>query len=320
MKTRSYYRSIGTLKQDLTAAMPREELRSLHVVEAWRHFLVAGRHVALFFACAWVLWQDEYVWLWPIAALLQGANLLGFLILVHEQVHQIIFAKPRPQLERLLGLLYAMPTGISVTQFGRWHLDHHNELGHPHDDPKRAHLSPKINARWLKLLYLTPALFVIYARASREEAATYPPEVQRTIVHERLLSAVAHLAVMAALVYFGGGWLLLRVYVIPLFFCFPPFFVLNRLGQHFDIDPNDPAKWSSLVNGNALWRFLFLYSNFHIEHHYYQRVPFYRLKRLNEKLQPFYQQRGIKNHSYGQLIWDYLVRNRKAHTNWSLEG
>ena len=315
-KQRFYYKNVGDLKHRLAAEIPRQELRDLHKVDAKRHFMVAGRHFAFFGLCAWALWQTRWPWLWPIAAILQGFNLLGFLILVHEQVHKIIFAKSRPRLERFLGLLYAAPTGISISQFSRWHLDHHNELGHAEHDPKRAHLSPKKNNRLLKFLYMTPALFVIYARASRQEAKTYPAELQRTIGFERMLSAMAHLSVMGALLYFGGVWEMVRVHTIPVFFMFPPIFVLNRLGQHYDIDVNDPAKWSTLVNGNPVWHFLFLWSNFHIEHHYYQRIPFYNLKKANRKLQDFYGRTGLKNHTYTGMVWGWLVHNKEAHTDW----
>lgn len=315
-KERYYYNHIGDLKHRLSNEIPRHELRDLHKVVAWRHFLVAGRHFALFFACAWALWQTAYPWLWPFAAVLQGFNLLGFLILVHEQVHKAIFAKSRPRLERFLGLLYAAPTGISLSQFTRWHLDHHNELGHEEHDPKRAHLSPKKNSRWTKLLYLTPALFVIYARASRQEAATYPEDLQKTIRGERVLNGVLHLGVMAALVFFGGWWELLRVHTIPVFFLFPPIFVLNRLGQHYDIDVSDPAKWSTRVDGNPIWSTLFLYSNFHAEHHYYQRIPFYNLGKLNKRLRSFYDGIGMRNHTYASMLYGWLVKNKEAHTDW----
>ncbi len=315
-KGRFYYQHIGDLKHRLSAEIPRTELRDLHKVQAWRHFVVAGRHVVFFGLCAWALWQDAWWWLWPLAAVLQGFNLLGFLILVHEQVHKAIFNKSRPRLERILGLLYALPTGISVSQFTRWHLDHHNELGHHEHDPKRAHLSPKENSRWVKLLYMTPLLFVIYARASRQEASSYPLELQRKIRWERLLSLVFHLGVMSLLFYFGGWGELVRVHILPTFFVFPPIFVLNRLGQHYDIDPSDPAKWSTRVNGNPIWHFLFLWSNFHIEHHYYQRIPFYNLKRLNRKLTHFYDRTELRNHTYRSMIWGWLVLNKKAHTDW----
>lgn len=319
-KTRFYYRNLGTLKQDLAAVIPREELRDLHRVQGWRHFAVVARHLVVVTLCIAALVQTRWPWFWPFAALLQGGNILGFVVLLHEQVHKSIFAKSRPRLERLLGLLYAFPSGISATQFAHWHIDHHNELGDDHDDPKRAHLTPKRNARWLKLLYMTPYLFFVYARAASQEARRYPVEEQRTIRRERLGNVLAHLALLSLLLWLGGFWLAARVQLIPLFFCFPPMFVLNRLGQHFDIDPSDPAKWSSLVNGNRFWHFVFLWSNFHIEHHYYQRVPFYRLKELNQALQPFFAAKGMRNLHYRKMLWGWLVKNRRAHTDWSLPG
>src|ERR671938_353450 len=89
--------------------------------------------------------------------------------MLHEVVHHTIFERRRKTAERVLGFLYAVPSGISASQFTRWHLDHHAELGSDEDDPKRHHLSPKVNARWYKLLYCTPALFPIYFRAARRD-------------------------------------------------------------------------------------------------------------------------------------------------------
>ncbi|HEX6902945.1 MAG TPA: fatty acid desaturase [Thermoanaerobaculia bacterium] len=317
-KDRFYYQHIGDLKRRLGEAIPREELRDLHRVSAARHFLTVGRLLLMVGLCGWALWQTQWKWLWAPAAIVQGFNVLGFIILLHEQVHKIIFAKSRPRLERLLGLLYGMPANVSSTQFSIWHLDHHNELGHAEDDPKRAHLSPKKNSRWVKLLYCTPALFVIYMKGAGREVKTYPPATQKVIRRERLLNITFQLTLAGTIFAFGGGWTLFRVWALPLFFCFPPAFVLNRLGQHYDIDATDPAKWTSLVNGNPVWHFLFLWSNFHVEHHYYQRVPFYNLRRLNRDLQPFYQRIGLRNRTYREMLWGWFVRNKEAHTDWEI--
>lgn len=320
MKGRYYYNNIGDLQQRLSSALPKEELKALHQKSAVRHFTVVARQFLLVGVCVWALWQTRWPWLWAPAAILQGFNILGFIILLHEQVHGAIFVKRKPKLEYLLGLLYAFPSAISATQFNIWHMDHHRELGSSKDDPKRAHLTPKIIKRWYKLLYCTPALFVIYALASAKEAKTYPEDVQKVIKRERLTNMALHIAIMLTLAFapFGGGWVLLRVYVIPFFFVFPAAFVINRLGQHYDIDPTDPAKWSTLVNGNPAWHFIFLWSNFHIEHHYFQSVPFYNLKRLNQLLQPFFRENGISNKTYSQILWGWFVRNRKPHSNWDI--
>ena len=189
--------------------------------------------------------------MWIPLAFVQGFTIFNFTVLLHEVVHHTVFEHPRPRLDRALGWLYAVPSGISASQFTRWHLDHHAELGSDEDDPKRHHLSPKINARWYKLLYCSPALFPIYFRAARRESATYPAALQRRIAFERRVSIVAHLTVLALIWSLAGSAAALRAYIIPVFFVFPIAFMLNRLGQHYDIDPADPTKWSTLVRATG---------------------------------------------------------------------
>ena len=136
--------------------------------------LVAARQFAILALATWALIRFENPLIWIPLAFVQGFTVFNFTVLLHEVVHHTIFERRRPRAERLLGFLYAVPSGISASQFTRWHLDHHAELGSDEDDPKRHHLSPKVNARWYKLLYCTPALFPIYFRAARRESATYP--------------------------------------------------------------------------------------------------------------------------------------------------
>src|SRR5439155_12631439 len=145
----------------------------------------------------WGLIHFDNPLIWIPLAFVQGLTVFNFTILLHEVVHHTIFERRRPVAERILGLLYAIPSGISASQFTRWHLDHHAELGSDEDDTKRHHLSPKVNARWFKLLYASPALFPIYFRAARKESATYPAVLQQRIRLERRVSIAAHLTVLA---------------------------------------------------------------------------------------------------------------------------
>lgn len=318
MKNLHYYNQhIGDLKQRLKESMDVVALRDLHQIRPWRHFVTVARLLLMVVLCGWALWQTRWPLLWVPAVLLQGCNLLGFVILLHEWLHESIFRTRRPRMQRLLGLLYALPTAISATQFRIWHLDHHNELGSDTDDPKRAHLSPKRNARWFKLLYATPVLFAIYARAAGMEVKNYAAADRKRINRERFGNLLFHTAWITTLSMTAGGWGMFRIHIVPLFFIFPIAFSLNRLGQHYNIDRSDPAKWSSRVDGNPIWHFLFLWSNFHIEHHYYPRVPFYNLCRLNRDLRPFFRKNHVPNLGYVKIVWGWLVQNRKPHTDWS---
>jgi fatty acid desaturase len=316
VKSHYYSQHAGTLRAELGAAIPRGEMRELHRKQPARHLLVAGRQFAMLGLSTWALIRVDNPLVWVPLAFVQGFTIFNFTVLLHEVVHHTVFERRRPVLERALGLLYAIPSGISASQFTRWHLDHHAELGSSEDDPKRHYLSPKVNARWYKLLYCTPVLFPIYFRAARLESSTYEPRLQHAIAAERRISMLFHLSVMAIIWYAFGFFAALRTSIIPVFFIFPIAFTLNRLGQHYDIDPSDPAKWGTLMKGSWFWDFVYLNSNYHLEHHYFPGIPFYNLPRVQRALVPFYQRKRMRWRTYGQLVYGWLVENQAPHTNW----
>jgi fatty acid desaturase len=140
--------------------------------------------------------------------------------------------------------------------------------------------------------------------------------LQQQIARERRVSILAHLTVLASIWTVFGFGAALRAHVIPVFFVFPIAFTLNRLGQHYDIDPADPAKWGTLMRGSWFWDFAFLNSNYHLEHHYFAGVPFYRLPALQRALTPFFDGRGMRWRTYSGLLCDWFIHNCAPHTNW----
>ena len=305
-----------TLRHRLAQAMPHEVMKDLHRKSPAHHLLIAARQFALLAAASAVSWRFTQPWIWLPAALIAGWTAFNFTVLLHEVVHHAVWNGPRPRAERVLGVLYALPSGISALQFTRWHLTHHAELGDPVADPKRHYLSPKIVSPWFKLLYFTPALFPIYFRAARLETSSYPQTLQKRIARERAATIALHVAVMAALAAAGGFGVLARVYLVPYFLVFPIAFALNRLGQHYAIDPPDPAKWGSLLRPSRFWDFWYLFSAYHLEHHYFPGVPFYKLRRLHFALRPFFESIGWKPTTYGRLFRAWIFENKTPHTLW----
>jgi fatty acid desaturase len=317
VKQHHYSQHAAGLRTELSQALTRDEMRVLHRKNPLRHLAIAARQFAVLALTTWGLVAIANPLVWIPLALVQGFTIFNFTVLLHEVVHHLIFEHSHPRAERVLAWLYAVPSGISSSQFTRWHLDHHAELGSADDDPKRHHLSPKVNARWYKALYCTPALFPIYFRAARKESATYPIALQRQIAFERKISMGVHLSALAVIWILFGAGAAVRAYVIPVFFIFPIAFTLNRLGQHYDIDPTDPAKWGTLMRGHWFWDFAFLNSNYHLEHHYFAGVPFYRLPALQRALRPFYARHHMRWQNYSGLLYGWFIENRAPHTNWS---
>lgn len=316
-KSRFYYKHIGDLRKDLREAIPADLLRELHQPRPWRHFFTLGRQIVLLALGLWMAASFDAIWLWFPGSVIAGFVIFDFTVLLHEVVHHAVFTTRRSFAYAVLGWLYALPSGISRTQFTHWHLDHHNELGSWTDDPKRSHLTPRTVKRWVKLLYMTPALFPIYFRAAARETAGYPPELKSKIAFERKITIGLHLTAIALLLTFAGPWLFFKVYAVPYFFIFPIAFTINRAGQHYSINPGDPAQWSTLMKGSWFWDFVYLNSNYHLEHHYYPAIPFYNLPRLQQALKPFYRARGMRYETYGGVLYGWFILNRAPHADWS---
>jgi fatty acid desaturase len=314
----TFPQATGALKHEIATAVPTEELRDLHRLSGWRHALVALRQVLVGAAAvaAILLWPDR-VYVWLPASVLLGFVIFSFTVLLHEVVHRTVFRDRSSRWYGPLGVVYGITSGLAASQFTRWHLDHHEHLGTTDLDPKRHHLTPKIVRRWFKALYVTPALFPIYFRAAAREAATYPPELRRAIRLERWGAIAFHLAVLGALWAFLGPAMALKLHVIPVFLVFPVAFTINRLGQHYDIRPEDPLLWGTVLRPSRFWDWLFLWSGYHLEHHYFPRVPMYRLRRLRRALQPLFRAHRARERTYGGLLWDWFVRNRTPHTDWA---
>jgi fatty acid desaturase len=313
-----YSKAAQHVKKELANAIPHDEIRRLHRIHPWKHFLIVARQYLILAAATAGLIYFTNPLIWIPLAFVQGFTVFNFTVLLHEVVHNAVFqpGKSSRFYNRIAGLAYAFPSGISASQFTRWHLDHHAGMGSPTEDPKRFHLSPKINKRWIKILYFTPALFFIYFRAAGRETSTYKPDLQKVIRRERTLTILFQLSLMGLCYWLGGAGVMARVYMAPVFLVFPIAFALNRLGQHYNIRPDDPAQWSTLVKSSWFWNFAFLYSNFHLEHHYFPGVPFYNLARVHRLMQPFYRARGMKAYGYGELIYRYIILNNAPHTDW----
>ncbi len=310
------------LRRDLARALPTDVMRDLHRLRPWRHALVVLRQLLMLVAAVIVIlkWGDR-AYAWIPASFVIGFWVFNGTILLHEVIHRLVSLRTPKPLLRFLALFYAVPSGLSATQFERWHLDHHDNLGTVDRDPKRAHLSPKRTSRLLKFAYFTPLLFPIYFRAAAKATADYNEATRRRIRFERVLTTLFHASVLAAL-WIGLGFdAALKLYVVPVFFVFPIAFAINRLGQHYDIRSDDPATWSTWMRSSPLfWDVIYLWSNYHLEHHYFPRVPFYNLRRLHVALTPFLEGKGVRKRSYSGLLADWLIGNKTPHTDWRAEA
>ena len=244
----TYHDHARDLNRELRAAIPKERLTDLHQRRALATLLdrhttdsTAGGATRLDLPRRFVLGLVSR----KRTIGIRDFQLLRFATRIRASVH---FPQKTPA-QRPPGLVYGWISGLAFSQFKRWHLDHHDHLGSSHADPKRAHLSPRINSPWFKLLYCTPMLFPIYFRAVAETFKGYPEQLSRQIKRERTVGIVLHLGVLAWF-WTLDPWFAFKAHLFPVFFIFPIAFTVNRLGQHYVINqmklPLDDANASQL--------------------------------------------------------------------------
>src|SRR5438270_11635301 len=127
------------LKRDLAAEIPTDELRRLHQKRPLLHALIALANVAMLIAAGVAIVHFDRWYLWLPCAFVAGFAIFDFTVLLHEVVHRAVLPESSDRAYRILGLLYAVPSGISASQFTRWHLDHHASLGSDIDVPQRPY-------------------------------------------------------------------------------------------------------------------------------------------------------------------------------------
>ncbi|HEV7923628.1 MAG TPA: fatty acid desaturase, partial [Thermoanaerobaculia bacterium] len=124
------------LKRDLAREVPTEALRELHQKRPLLHALVASANVAALILSAVAILHFDHWYFWLPFAVVAGFAVFDFTVLLHEVVHRAVLPESSERAYRILGLMYAMPSGISASQFTKWHLDHHLGLGSFEEDPK----------------------------------------------------------------------------------------------------------------------------------------------------------------------------------------
>src|SRR5207302_7536581 len=100
VKSHFYSQHAIGLRAELGSAASREQLRQFHRKSAGRHFVVAGRQLAILALATWGLIRFDHPLVWIPLALVQGFTIFNFTVLLHEVVHNNVFARHRPAADR----------------------------------------------------------------------------------------------------------------------------------------------------------------------------------------------------------------------------
>ena len=272
----------------------QDELRSLSTIGPWRSpidIVLTWLQIALAVAICLTYWHPA---LYLITVIFIAGRQHALLVLMHEGAHYRLHPN-RSLNDGLSRVLVAWPHLLSFAAYRRTHLAHHRHLL-TEEDPdwmmqrEAAEYCGPIPARRLLGFFLRDVTglgligqlkTVLYINAGNQDRPTKKPTF--------ITCGLVFYAVVAAVIIGTGTWLqFLLFWIVPLVTWLKWFLYARSLGEHYGIesDPGRPWTLSRTVLPTVLERWLICPFNvsYHVEHHLFPGVPYYKLPRLRGRL------------------------------------
>lgn len=239
--------------------------------------------------------QASLPWLFALSFLI-GNQLHTITVLQHECGHQSAYNSARTN--RWVGRFLAWFIFMPFTTFTELHRYHHGFLGDPEKDPDEWFYE-----RGPVQLFIREGLFLprfVYMSLTRTHVK---PSMRRAIVFELIFNIASYAALIVFLVAAGWTWVLIFGFLLPMLWLA---LVLNPISRGFEhyplslLNENDPARrdlrHNTVTVTSPVMGFLWANITYHVEHHLFPRVPFYRLPALH---------RLLREHDYLRVRWPF---------------
>jgi fatty acid desaturase len=268
-------------KEELLGLSHLSPLRStFHIVAEWTLIATAVLLCRRHFNLALYLLTVAFI----------GARQHALLILMHDGVHYRLFRSRRLN-DWTAEIILAWPNLISARSYRRNHFAHHRYLNTPQDpdwarrqgDSSWVFPTRKTSLARLMLRDVS-GLGAIYYLKLALMLLSKDTGVSRGFLAARYGFYAVVLATFACL---GALHLLLLYWFVPMFTWMTVIFRIRSIAEHSAIGGRSHAYAQTRSTRASLFAHIFVAPknvNFHIEHHFYPSVPFYRLPQLHRVL------------------------------------
>ncbi len=253
---------------------------TFHILAEWTLILAAVCLCRRFF--------NPVVYLLTVAFI--GARQHALLILMHDGVHYRLFRGRRLN-DWTAEIILAWPNLISARAYRKNHFAHHRHLntGQDPDWARRQGDATWVfpqHRRRLTMLMLrdVSGLGAIYYLKLAVMLLSRDTGVSRGFLATRY---GFYAAVVAMFAWFGALHVLLMYWFVPLFTWLIVIFRVRSIAEHSAIEGRANAYAQTRSTRASLLNHIFVAPknvNYHIEHHFYPSVPFYRLPELHRVL------------------------------------
>lgn len=279
----------------------RDAVRALHRVVPAAN-VVALAYAALWAAGAWLVLETDGVLLRGTGVVAAGVGIHALATLLHEGSHGNLWR--RRGLDRWTAFVCGLGSGLGATAYRVTHLEHHRHVRTARDPEEFTAVSSSRAIQsaafwtWGVLGALTYPLFVpciAFARGTRRDRWAMSVEyVAMAVVYAGVWTVATRTGRTDEVLL---GWILPLVVVLA---------ITNTRGWAEHAMTPGCGRWTGTrtVTTNRVVSFLMGGTNYHLEHHLFPGVPWYRLRRLHGLLAPYEAAAGAPvQRSYLRFLW-----------------
>ncbi|CAB9496277.1 fatty acid desaturase family protein [Seminavis robusta] len=279
--------------------------------------------------CHWFCTNTSSViaaWLmYVLTTMFIGARQHTFAILQHDAAHYRLF--PNRLCNNIVAeALLAWPILLSNEWFRKYHFAHHRHVGNAKDGNRQQYSTHTPQGEWKKHWKFPRSSTTDFAAWAIPRLAGFGGMVYFLRFYGRIWRSTSTKYRGAALVYYGClynviqvmqmGQVVVQYWFVPLFTWFIAINILRIVAEHCAVK-QDPGSANNFFNHTrtvipSTFDKIFVVPinvSYHVEHHLYPQVPWYRLLELHEELMKFavYQEKVHITESYYTVVAKELI-------------
>jgi len=279
----------------IPARVPTDELRALSVIDSARALrAIAAEWLGITVAIV-VCQQWFHPLLYVLAVMFIGGRQHALAVIGHDATHYRLLSNRR--LNDLLGnMLCLWPVFISVEGFRMFHVPHHQHTNLEGDGNRelwQTHRDGALVADWRYPKSTRGVVAVLLKHASGLTGLWWIARglLSSIVVREHpavIALRYAYFGSVAALITIADSWFLFFLYWLVPYCTWHMAIQYGRLiCEHSAVDsiaPDYQVTRTTIPTRLESWFILPRNIGYHLEHHWYPSVPFYRLPELHDRL------------------------------------
>jgi fatty acid desaturase len=325
----------GDVGTNIPVKLSKEELTELSAVNPLRACFHVAAEWALIAATIYLCQRFWHPMLYVFAVVFIASRQHALLVLMHDGVHYRLLRNRRLN-DWMSEVLLAWPHLVSARKYRKNHFGHHRHLNTAED--------PDLMRRAGDPVWVFPQAVPTLARTLfRDAVGLNAPALLKLAASVAKADAVPkwflaaryafYAAVLGIVIYAGGLEVLVLYWIVPMFTCLVLIMRIRSIAEHHAIEIGEPqTAYPRTRTTDATWlERIFLAPknvNYHIEHHFFPSVPFYRLPELHAILmsKPGYREGAHVTRTYWGVLAESVGRtasNRvraRAESNSTVQG